>query len=164
MAQPAIHPNKEAFIEGVDHIFARWTALELAVKNGWGGRNSQTKREDMVDEIVNHFDDLVKKKKKPEPSDLEDLLLDIMSEDFNITLEDNSAIEVARSICSIFAECLTGNFTTVDKLRDERDARDAQGGANSAVQQSHAAGGVAAEGEDSESESESGSDDDAMEE
>ncbi|KAJ1936249.1 rRNA accumulation- protein, partial [Linderina macrospora] len=149
MAQQALHPNKEAFIEGVDHILAKWTALELAVKNGWGGRNSQTKRDDMVDEIVQHFDDLVKKKQKPEPSDLEDLLLDIMSEDFNITLEDNSAIEVARNICNIFAECLTGNFATVDKLHDERDAREAQGGAGSAVQQSHAAGGAAAEEEDS---------------
>ncbi|KAI8326228.1 hypothetical protein GQ54DRAFT_249705, partial [Martensiomyces pterosporus] len=113
------HPNKEAFIEGVDHIFAKWTALELAVKNGWGGRNSQEKRDNMVDEIINYFDELVRKKQKPEPSDIEEVLSQIVDEDFNIVLEDNSAIEVARDICRIFAECIAGNFASVDKLRDE---------------------------------------------
>ncbi|KAJ1959490.1 rRNA accumulation- protein [Dipsacomyces acuminosporus] len=152
----AVHPNKEAFIEGVDHIFAKWTALELAVQNGWGGRNSQEKRDSMVDEVVNYFDELISKKKKPEPSDIEELLLDIMDEDFNIMLEDNSAIEVAKDLCKVFVECIKGNFATVDKLRDERDALEAQGRGASAAQSSQAAARSSAEGADASDSSDDG--------
>ncbi|PIA19401.1 hypothetical protein COEREDRAFT_19447, partial [Coemansia reversa NRRL 1564] len=113
------HPNKEAFVEGVDHILNRWTALELAVQHEWGGHDTQDKREDMVDEIVEHFDTLVRKRKTPEPTDLEELLLDIMDGDFSVALDDQSEKEVAKLICTVFSECKTGNFTTVDRMAKE---------------------------------------------
>ncbi|KAJ1826457.1 hypothetical protein LPJ73_009007, partial [Coemansia sp. RSA 2703] len=50
-AKSKIHPNKEAFIEGVDHVLEKWTALSLAVTNMWGGEKTKEKRDNMVDEI-----------------------------------------------------------------------------------------------------------------
>ncbi|KAJ2614508.1 rRNA accumulation- protein [Coemansia sp. RSA 1365] len=134
--QPALHPNKEAFVEGVDHILNRWTALELAVQHEWGGHDSQEKREDMVDEIVEHFDKLIRKRKTPEPTDLEELLLDIMDGDFSVALDDQSEKEVAKLICSVFFECKTGNFTTVDRMAKERNVREKSGAAKSAARKS----------------------------
>ncbi|KAJ2629649.1 rRNA accumulation- protein [Coemansia sp. RSA 1290] len=136
-----IHPNKAAFIEGVDHVLKKWTALELAVQHEWGGRDSQEKRDDMVEEITGHFDNLVSKRQAPEETDLQELLLDIMDEDFSVTLEDGSEKEVARIICTIFQECKQGNFATVDKLAEERDARERQQSTGrTAVTQSQASG------------------------
>ncbi|KAJ2374396.1 rRNA accumulation- protein [Coemansia sp. RSA 2607] len=166
-AKPKIHPNKEAFIEGVDHVLEKWTALSLAVTNMWGGEKTKEKRDNMVDEIVEHFDGIAAKKKTPEATDLEDMLLDIMDEDFNISLEDQSEKEVAKILITIYNECRTGNFSTVDKLADERDAREARGAENTAVQKSQAGGNIVAVGEDSDSEfsaTDEESDSDAMDE
>ncbi|KAJ2449998.1 rRNA accumulation- protein [Coemansia sp. RSA 2424] len=150
-----VHPNKEAFIEGVDHVLSKWTALGLAVEHSWGGQATEDKREDMVDEIVNYFDEVVKKNRAPEPLDLQQLLLDIVEEDFNISLEDESEQEVSAILCKLFAECKTGNFATVDKLAAERDLREAQGLGNAAVKMSQAAPRPAGVDEDSDSDSDS---------
>lgn len=130
-----MHPNKEAFIEGVDHVFSKWTALVLAVEHRWGGHETQAKRDSMVDEVVEYFDTQVNKRKQPEPTELEDLLLDVMDEDFGVGLEDSSEKEVSSLLCLIFNECKAGNFATVDRLADERDARAAQ--QPTAASQSH---------------------------
>ncbi|KAJ2707428.1 rRNA accumulation- protein [Coemansia sp. IMI 203386] len=162
-----IHPNKEAFIEGVDHILAKWTALSLAVANSWGGPDSEEKRDNMVDEIVEYFDNVVLKKQTPEPTDLEEILLDIMDEDFSIVLEDGSEKEVSKTLVTIYNECRTGDFTTVDKLADERDAREARGDVSNAVQMSRADGnaGVSGSGDEfsgsEEDEDEDGEDEDS---
>ncbi|KAJ2556838.1 rRNA accumulation- protein [Coemansia sp. RSA 1933] len=133
--EPKIHPNKEAFIEGVDHVLANWTALELAVQHGWGGRNTSDKRENMVDEIVEYFDQQVRKKNTTiETTDVEELLVQVMEEDFSIMLEDQSEKQVAALLCSIFAECKSGNFATVDKMAEEREARGSVGNAASRSQ------------------------------
>ncbi|KAJ1771552.1 rRNA accumulation- protein [Coemansia sp. RSA 1843] len=155
-----VHPNKEAFIEGVDHVLANWTALELAVQNGWGGRNTLEKRDNMVDEIVEYFDRQVRKKSTAvEPTEVEELLIQVMDEDFSVVLEDQSEKQVALLLCSIFAECKTGNFATVDKMAEEREARDTA--ASNAASRSQAAQGPAAAAGGGAQDDSSGSDDDS---
>ncbi|KAJ2385742.1 rRNA accumulation- protein [Coemansia sp. RSA 2559] len=162
-----IHPNKEAFIEGVDHVLSKWTALELAVQNGWGGRNTLEKRENMVDEIVEYFDLQVRKKNTTiEPTEVEELLVQVMEEDFSVMLEDQSEKQVARLLCSIFAECRAGNFATVDKMAEEKEARgngaDNAASRSQAAQRQRAAGGNqdASSGSDGDSDSDSNDADD----
>ncbi|KAJ2829516.1 rRNA accumulation- protein [Coemansia erecta] len=150
-----MHPNQAAFVEGVDHILSKWTALELAVQHEWGGRNTQEKRDNLVDEIADYFDGLARKGQAPETTDLEELLLDILDEDFSITLEDASEKEVARIICQLFSECRHSNFSTVDRLAAERDAREKRGAGASAAQQSRGSGQA-----DDDSESDDASDSD----
>lgn len=44
------------FEEGVQLILSKWTALELAVEQEWGGRQSGDKAENMLDELLEWFD------------------------------------------------------------------------------------------------------------
>jgi hypothetical protein len=45
----------QAFREGTNSIFRQWTALELAVHNGWGGHNSEEKANVMINEVLDLF-------------------------------------------------------------------------------------------------------------
>jgi pre-rRNA-processing protein TSR2 len=47
--------SRPQFEEGVRLILSRWTALELAVEQEWGGRQSIDKAEDMLDELLAWF-------------------------------------------------------------------------------------------------------------
>ncbi|KAJ1893133.1 rRNA accumulation- protein [Kickxella alabastrina] len=167
MATPATSNsklNKDAFIEGVDHILAKWTALALAVENEWGGSDTEDKRENMVDEVVEFFNNAAAKRQRPEPTDLEAILLDIMTEDFNISLEDGSEKEVAARLTAIFIECINGNHSTVNKLAEEREAREARDTNANAVKRSQAAARPDADGSESSSEDDDSDSDDAMDE
>ncbi len=48
---------RDAFIQGFGSIFRQWTALELAVHNGWGGPQSAEKANQLMDEVLAIFDD-----------------------------------------------------------------------------------------------------------
>jgi pre-rRNA-processing protein TSR2 len=43
------------FEEGVCMVLSKWTALQLAIDQEWGGRNSKQKGEDMLNEILDWF-------------------------------------------------------------------------------------------------------------
>ena len=47
--------HRPQFEEGVKLLLTKWTALQLAVENQWGGRDSRDKAEDMYDEILEWF-------------------------------------------------------------------------------------------------------------
>jgi pre-rRNA-processing protein TSR2 len=46
---------KPQFEEGVKLLLSKWTALQLAVENRWGGRDSVEKANDAIDEILEWF-------------------------------------------------------------------------------------------------------------
>ena len=46
---------RPAFEEGTALIFSRWTALELAVENEWGGRSSRQKADGLIAEALDWF-------------------------------------------------------------------------------------------------------------
>ena len=46
---------RPAFEEGTALIFSRWTALELAVENEWGGRSSRQKADELIAEALEWF-------------------------------------------------------------------------------------------------------------
>lgn len=47
--------GRPAFEEGVRLIFAKWTALALAVENQWGGGNSKEKAELLYQDCLDWF-------------------------------------------------------------------------------------------------------------
>ena len=47
--------NKKAFEEGVYLIFMRWTALQLAIINEWGGSESKEKAKSLFEEVLDWF-------------------------------------------------------------------------------------------------------------
>lgn len=48
-------PAKEGFEEGVAIIFSQWTALVLAVENQWGGSESASKADYLIEDILEWF-------------------------------------------------------------------------------------------------------------
>lgn len=120
-----IHPNKLNFIEGVNLIFDNWTALTLAVQMDFGGEDTQEKAVWFRKVIVDHFD---AEGKKVEPEDLEDILLDVMSREFHVTLEDFSEREIAKLLFDLFRECIRGEVALLNQLRLKAEKRKAARG------------------------------------
>ncbi|KAG2231035.1 hypothetical protein INT48_006366 [Thamnidium elegans] len=117
----ADHPNKLAFEEGVSYIFHNWTALKLAVEQDWGGVESAEKREWMIDLIVGHFDKRksIFKKHQLDIDEIEDILSQIMTDEFNATLEDDSPYLVAKHLVLLYGQCVKGDFSEVERLREK---------------------------------------------
>jgi pre-rRNA-processing protein TSR2 len=105
-------PRGEAeatFLAAIDHIFARWTLLRLAVDMGWGNgdgnRNIQLLKEDCLVWLQK------RRATSAEPSELEEILADYINDFFHVIAEDGSPREVANLICQLYQQCATGDLT-----------------------------------------------------
>lgn len=98
---------------GVHLCFLRWTALQLAVENEWGGRSSNQKALQLENDILTWF---VGSKARRYIDELEQLLDDTMIEKFNMQTEDDSLEEVAEQLFVLHEECSQGNYETVNRL------------------------------------------------
>uniref|UniRef100_A0A7S3UA35 Pre-rRNA-processing protein TSR2 homolog n=1 Tax=Picocystis salinarum TaxID=88271 RepID=A0A7S3UA35_9CHLO len=107
--------QKQAFLEGVGLILQRWTALGLAIEHGWGGTDTTAKAQSFHDEVYHWFVDA---KEQRYVDELEDLLDDIMAQEFNAELQDGSPRQVAEALVRLFEECAQGNYSTVLRLRE----------------------------------------------
>jgi pre-rRNA-processing protein TSR2 len=98
------HPNQVAFTEGVTLTLASWTALNLAIQYDWSNDGlGEEKRDWMCEVLVNYFG---QHGQRVEPEDIEDILLQIMQDEFNTQLEDGSALEVNASVLDVFTRSL----------------------------------------------------------
>jgi pre-rRNA-processing protein TSR2 len=98
-----------AFREGLLGLLARWTALQLAVANEWGGADSLQKFRDAGEELCEWF--LGPKKTSKVAEDLEELLEEILGDDFCVQCEDGSPREVARIACDMYERCRVGDYS-----------------------------------------------------
>jgi pre-rRNA-processing protein TSR2 len=77
--------------EGIRLCFLRWTALQLAVENEWGGHTSKLKAQQLQSDVLSWFT----RSKGPRYIDeLENLLDENLVELFNTTADDGSVEEV----------------------------------------------------------------------
>ena len=89
-----------------------WPALSIAVDNGWGGPDSMEKREWFVGVICDMFTE----KAHTSLDDVQEMLLDIMDEEFQVMLEDDSDYDVAQRIMQLRDSTSRGDFTFVDRV------------------------------------------------
>ncbi len=82
--------NKKYFELGISLVVWKWDALCLAVVNEWGGPDSAEKRDWLAGEISELFET----EKHVEPEDIEDMCIQILSDEFNVVLEEDSAAMV----------------------------------------------------------------------
>ena len=68
-----------AFKQGLAGLLNRWTALQLAITNEWGGAESVQKGEAMREELEDWF---LKRRGGKYAEDLEELLAEILGDDF----------------------------------------------------------------------------------
>ncbi|KAH9310430.1 hypothetical protein KI387_025465 [Taxus chinensis] len=102
------------FEEGVGLVLSRWTALQMAVQNEWGGKSSAVKAHQLSTDIVSW---LVHPTLPRYIDELEEMLDENMLLSFNTEIEDGSLEEVAEQLMLLHEECLQGNYDTISKLQ-----------------------------------------------
>ncbi|KAJ0964467.1 hypothetical protein J5N97_025605 [Dioscorea zingiberensis] len=113
---PALSLESAArFGEGIALVLSRWTALQMAVQNGWGGRDSRSKADELTSSVLTWFTNT---KAPLYIDDLENILDENMVLCFNTEIEDGSVEEVAEQLMIMHEDCLRGNFESIEKLRN----------------------------------------------
>jgi pre-rRNA-processing protein TSR2 len=102
----------EAFKEGVGSVLRQWTALELAVFHQWGGSNSKERAEALKNELVETF----LGPEKVYKDDLSLILEDYLETEFSTICEDDSPDELGELLCTMWRQCLDGNYAMVTDI------------------------------------------------
>ena len=90
-----------AFARGVIARLAVWPILRVAVQENWGGPKAEDKRTWLASEIVDAFET-----QDPPPDDqyVEEMLLQVMEDEFDCVVEDESGEDVASDIVKMWVE------------------------------------------------------------
>ncbi|KAK4195405.1 putative pre-rRNA-processing protein TSR2 [Triangularia verruculosa] len=122
-----IHTTFERAISLTLHL---WPALTLAVQNNWGGPSSSDKRDWFAGAIstelfpdISHFSPAQltthlssSSSSEPDAEYVEEFLLNVMLDEFEVNVDDDSAYEVAEQIIRLRKDCLKGKFDEVESL------------------------------------------------
>lgn len=113
----------------------RWPSLTVAVQNQWGGPDSAGKR----DWLAGVISDLFSSNPSTDEEDIEDVLLQVMGDEFDCQLEDGSEVETAGEICRLRREAHRGKFAEIDELKrrwaEKAQSRDGLGFGKIVVQE-----------------------------
>ena len=103
------------FARGVIARLAIWATLRIAVKENWGGPGASSKRTWLASIIVDAFEE-----QTPTPDDqyIEELLLQVMSDEFETVIEDGSAEAVAVDIVRLWDETQIGKGDLVGNYEE----------------------------------------------
>lgn len=101
-----------AFDNGIWYALSLWPALHVAVQNSWGGPDSSEKR----DWFAGAVSDLFAGRQDTDAEDLEAFLLQIMQDEFDCNVEDETEGEVARTILVLRKTLLEGDLSAFVEL------------------------------------------------
>nr|XP_043631409.1 pre-rRNA-processing protein TSR2 homolog [Erigeron canadensis]XP_043631410.1 pre-rRNA-processing protein TSR2 homolog [Erigeron canadensis] len=99
--------------EGIDLLLGRWSALQMAIQNEWGGRDTRQRAQQLAVDIY-HW--LIRPAETLYVDDLENLLDDFMLS-LNTEIDDGSIEEISDNLMIMHEECLEGNFVSIERLR-----------------------------------------------
>jgi len=112
------------FARGVIARLALWSTLRIAMQEGWGGPDAKQKSSWIASMIVDSFEE---ESEQPDEQYIEEMLLQIMADEFEAVLEDDSAANVAKDIVRMWIETKEGKDDTVkkfeglvDKIKEKR--------------------------------------------
>lgn len=109
---PTPEQLQSSFDHGIWYSLALWPALHVAVQNSWGGADSEEKR----DWFAGAVSDLFSGRQDTDAEDLEAFLLQIMQDEFDCNVEDETEVEVARTILVLRKSLLEGNLGAFETL------------------------------------------------
>ncbi|KAI1457027.1 pre-rRNA-processing protein TSR2 [Annulohypoxylon moriforme] len=126
-AEPSPETRQAQFEQGVAISLHLWISLTVAVQNNLGGPDSDDKRDWFAGAIVDMFPSFVDLAKPRKPSqkvpqdpiaeDVEATLLQVMWDEFETNVDDDSEVEVADRIVKVRTQCAAGDFEFVEDLR-----------------------------------------------
>jgi len=89
------------------------------VSNQWGGPDSAGKREWFAQATV----DLLKETPDADAEWIETFLLQVMLDEFEVNVDDDSAYEIGEQIVRLRKDCGRGNFAEIQTMRTKWEAR-----------------------------------------
>lgn len=99
---------------GIWYTISLWPALHLALQNSWGGPDSASKR----DWFAGAISDLFATRPETDQIDVETVLLQVMQDEFDVNVEDESEVPVAVGIMKLRREVLEeGRVEAVEEVR-----------------------------------------------
>jgi pre-rRNA-processing protein TSR2 len=110
-----IAPHIVLFARGVIARLAVWSTLRIAVQENWGGPDAKQKPTWIASTIVDSFQE---EAEQPDEQYIEEMLLQIMTDEFEAVLEDDSAVSVAKDIVRMWLETKEGEDDTVRKYEE----------------------------------------------
>ncbi|KAL8832937.1 MAG: hypothetical protein Q9170_004640 [Blastenia crenularia] len=126
----ALPPSSEKIQQKFDLSIAltlsTWPALTLSVQNSWGGPLTSEKRDWFAGAISDLF--------SAQPSNtidveyLEEFLLQVMNDEFEVNVEDGSGAEIASKTIGLRKLTAQGDFGMVDEMLERWREREARGG------------------------------------
>jgi pre-rRNA-processing protein TSR2 len=112
--------KREAQFElGITLSLFLWPSLSLAVTNQWGGPDSAGKREWFAQITI----DLLKENADADVEWVETFLLQVMLDEFEVNVDDDSGFDVAEQIIRLRRDCGRGEFGEVKGMKEKWDAR-----------------------------------------
>ena len=103
------------FARGVIARLAIWATLRIAVQENWGGAHGSEKRTWLASVIVDAFEEQIP---TPEDQYIEEMLLQVMADEFEAVVEDGSAESVAQDIVKIWDQTRIGKDDLVKKFEE----------------------------------------------
>ncbi|KAL6714306.1 rRNA accumulation-related protein [Lecanora helva] len=103
-----------------------WPALTLAIQNSWGGPESVEKR----DWFAGAISDLIAGAPDADVEYLEEFLLQVMNDEFDVNVEDGSAEEIAAKIIGLRKLTNQGDFAMVDEMYQQWQERQSRVGSS----------------------------------
>ncbi|KAJ4393207.1 rRNA accumulation- protein [Gnomoniopsis smithogilvyi] len=136
---PSAETRQSRFEQSVALSLALWPALTLAVQNNWGGPDSADKRDWFAGQVAEAFPAFTASNitsttttapaaddSEPDAEYIEELLLQVMVDEFEVAVDDESSYDVAMEIIRLRGQCRSGNFEEVDRLLERWMARKGQ--------------------------------------
>lgn len=108
-----------AFKRGILAVLQQWTALELAIHHHCGGPDSGEYAEALQDELFALYIE-------PDPVYRDDVVLvleDYLEDQLKTICEDGSPDEIGQVLCSMWSECIVGNYNMVNTMIARERAR-----------------------------------------
>ncbi|KAK5128569.1 hypothetical protein LTR85_003240 [Meristemomyces frigidus] len=93
-ATPSLEKLQRSLDHGIWYALSLWPALHVACQNAWGGEATMDKK----DWFAGAVSDLFTQRPDTDNEELEIFLLQIMQDEFDCNVEDDSEVEVARTI------------------------------------------------------------------
>jgi pre-rRNA-processing protein TSR2 len=114
-----IEKCKAEFELGVTLSLFFWPSLSLAVVNHWGGPDSKDKREWFAQTTI----DLLNENPDADLEWIEEFLLQVMLDEFEVNVDDESGFEVAEQILRLRKDCSKGDFREVHTMKEKWDRK-----------------------------------------
>lgn len=111
------------FARAVIARLAVWPVLRVAVESSWGGPESKQKRSWMAGEVIDAFEKASSPSSEPDETYVEELLLQMIADEFDCMVEDLSGEEVAADIVQLWKDTKTATIESSMMLWEDKEKK-----------------------------------------